>query len=38
MLYHEIINHIENMLDKDIVWKLKCTMEHEGPLITYHPN
>ena len=33
MSYTEIINHIENQEDQDILWTLKPIIEHEGPRI-----
>ena len=37
MSYNNIINHITNQEDEDIVWKLKRMIAHEGPLKDSHP-
>ena len=38
MLYNEIINHVANQEDKDIVCIFKHTFAHEGPLNESHTN
>ena len=37
MSYNDIINHISNQEDEDIVWKFKYMFSHEGPLNDSHP-
>ena len=38
MEYNDIINHIANQEDEDIVWKFKFIVVHEVPLKNSHTN
>ena len=38
MSYNDIINHVLNQEDKDIMQKFKCIVSNEVPLIAYCPN
>ena len=38
MAYNDIVNHIYQDQDSDIVWKFKDIIGHEGPLSQSHPS